>query len=145
MDNQLTKLRVEYLTKRLDHTLTHTQTSSRLIYFIDGAVLAFLYFMINKLGTTDKTAILILAFPVLVLSLLNYLHSRLIEVQRIWYKNIDEKLIQILGRKQVKPAESDKSIFSSTHGIYKLMHNIIATFLLLMALFMFCYGLSCTW
>ena len=34
------ELRTSYWLKRLDHTLTHTQTSSRLMYIVDGAVLA---------------------------------------------------------------------------------------------------------
>ena len=79
-DRELRKLRAEYWTKRLDHTLTHTQTSSRLIYLIDGAVLAFVYFSIQTFGAT-RMVILVTSLPTFFLVALNGLLARLITLQ----------------------------------------------------------------
>jgi hypothetical protein len=76
-DKELRKLRAMYWSKRLDHTLTHTQTSSRLIYLIDGAVLALMYFSIRTLGAT-RPVILLASLPAFLLVALNGLHARLI-------------------------------------------------------------------
>ena len=48
------KLQVDYWMKRLDHTLQHTQASTRQIYLVDGAVIAFIYFMIQSFGSGNE-------------------------------------------------------------------------------------------
>lgn len=137
-----TKLRIEYWTKRLDHTLTHTQTSSRLIYFVDGAVLALLAFAIDKLGT-GRSVISILAFPMFILAILNFLHSQLIQTQHGWYTNIDKRLLKILGEPDLRvPFKGPRwlSWLSSTHGLYRGIHIFIAVSLLVASIFMGLYG-----
>ncbi len=44
INDKCMELSTHYWLKRLEHTLTHTQTSSRLIYIVDGAALALIYF-----------------------------------------------------------------------------------------------------
>jgi hypothetical protein len=67
------ELQTNYWLKRLDHTLTHTQTSSRLIYVIDGAVLALIYFAVRSFWSfgTSRQIIFLVAFPTALLALLN--------------------------------------------------------------------------
>lgn len=139
---ELTKMRVEYWSKRLDHTLTHTQTSSQLIYLIDGAVLALLYFSIGQLDTS-RTVIRLAAFPVLVLAILNGLHSELVRVQQHWYRSIDRKLRERVGETEITDLPKRRfRLLSSTHGIYRLIHIVIAVSLVIMAVAMFSYGLG---
>ena len=140
-DKELRQLRTEYWSKRLDHTLTHTQTSSRLIYLIDGAVLAFVYFSIQTLGAT-RPVILVASLPTFLLVVLNGLHARLIGLQHSWYSGIDAKLRCLLRVDQVQHAKSYR-VLGSTHGVYRAMHAIIATFLFLSAVAMLLYGFGC--
>lgn len=134
------QLRVEYWGKRLDHTLTHTQTSSRLIYLIDAAVLAFVYFSIQTLGAT-RLVVMVASLPTLLLVALNWMHARLIEVQRSWYSGIDAKLREVLGVEAVQCPTTLRR-WNSTHGIYRAMHSAIAAFLFVAAVLMLLYGLG---
>ena len=59
------ELKVVYWKKRLEHTLQHTQTSTKLIYLIDGAVIGFCYFLVKSLAFS-RTSILITAWPILL-------------------------------------------------------------------------------
>ncbi len=69
---ELLKHRLEYWHKRLDQTLQHTQTATKLIYMADGAVLAFGYFWLKALCMT-RMAILTTVIPLLLLFVMNYL------------------------------------------------------------------------
>ena len=137
-NTKLTELRVSYWTKRLDHTLTHTQTSSQLIYLVDGAVLALLYFSLQTFGAS-KSVVLILSAPTMLLALLNLFHARLILIQHAWYSGIDAKLRKYLDQEPVE-FTTQRRILSSTHQIYRRIHHLIAAFLALAAVFMFLYG-----
>ena len=64
------ELRVAFWQKRLDHTLQHTQTATKLIYLADGAVLGFFYFWIKALEIS-RAAILMSSFPILLLAIMN--------------------------------------------------------------------------
>ena len=139
-DKELRQLRAEYWTKRLDHTLTHTQTSSRLIYLIDGAVLALVYFSIQTLGAT-RPVILVASLPTFLLVALNGLHARLIGIQHSWYSGIDATLRGLLKVDPVQHAERFP-VLGSTHGVYRSMHAVMATFLLFAAVAMLLYGLG---
>ncbi len=83
---KLLELRANYWLKRLDHTLTHTQSSSRLIYLVDGAVLALLYFAIQTFGPS-RQVVFLAAFPTFLLAALNLFHARLIAIQHSWYRH----------------------------------------------------------
>jgi len=140
-NKELLRMRVDYWIKRLDHTITHTQTSSRLIYLIDGAVLAFLYFLINAFGS-GRNAILFLSIPVLVLSVLNLFHAEFISIQLNWYRGIDSKLLDLLGQDKIEHTKRSWYQFSSAHGVYRCMHFLIAAFLSALFLLMLLYGLG---
>lgn len=139
-DKGLRELRAEYWSKRLDHTLTHTQTSSRLIYLIDGAVLALVYFAIQTLNAT-RPVILVASLPTFLLFALNGLHARLIRLQHSWYSGIDKKLRDLLKVDRVQHTSSFRFL-GSTHGVYRAMHTAIATLLFLGAVVMLLYGLG---
>ncbi|MFN7916329.1 MAG: hypothetical protein U0Q55_13395 [Vicinamibacterales bacterium] len=139
-DAKLLSLRTAYWTKRLDHTLNHTQTSSRLIYLLDGAVLAFLYFSVQTLGAT-RPMFLIASLPTALLAVLNVFHARLITIQHDWYSGIDRKLIELLRVDPVDHREP-RTRFASTHGIYRAMHITTAIVLCLAAVAMLLYGLG---
>jgi hypothetical protein len=70
--DSLLKLRIEFWTNRLEHTLTHTEKSSQLLYIVDGAVLALLAFVVDKLRPTGGSEMILVAIPVAFLALLNY-------------------------------------------------------------------------
>lgn len=133
VEDNLQKLRAEYWSRRLDHTLTHTQTSSRLIYLADGGVLALVYFVIQAFCAA-KQIVVFASIPMFVLSLL-------IMTQRRWYEGIDDKLRTLL---RVKSIAQDKQprwkFWKSTHKLYASMHWVIAGASFIMAVLMFLYG-----
>jgi hypothetical protein len=135
------KLRVEYWTMRHSNTAASTESSSRLMYYIDGAVLALVYFVIDKLGA-GRQIILVMSFPMFVLAIINYLHSEFIFIQHNWQKNIDKRLLDILGEPEVRPSAIKGFHFSSSHGIYRAIHVVIALSLLISAILMVFYGLG---
>ena len=143
MGSDMLKLSVEYWIKRLDHTLEHTQSSSKLIYILDGAVIALAYFIVKELAYIfgNKNAVLIASFPMFVLTILNLMHAHLLEIQRLWYQKIDDKLLNLLS---LEPVWKEKGkYFDSTHKIYRTMHYVVAVALFVMAIFMVLYGCSC--
>jgi len=135
-DAQL-KLRADYWSKRLDHTLTHTQTSSRLIYLVDGAVLALIYFVIQAVGAT-RQVVGFASLPVFLLVSLNTMHALLIGTQAWWYHNIDVQFATLVGAQRL-----DRSTYLGTHQIYQWMHWLIAGALTIMAAIMVAYWLGC--
>lgn len=138
-DKELRELRAEYLLKRLDHTLTHTQSSSRLIYLLDGAVLALAYFVIQTLGPT-RGVIGYSSVFVFLLTGLNGLHARLIRLQHSYYRGLDGMLRELLSVAEV-PRQPFR-VFRSTHGVYRAMHLLTAAALFALALAMLLYGLG---
>jgi len=136
--DSLRKLRLNFWTKRLDHTLEHTQTSSQLIYIVDGAILALLAFIVEKLRISRQEAIF-LAIPIFFLALLNYYHSQIIMRQREWYNAIDKRIREVLDNEPEIRFKSDIAL-GSTHHIYSRMHKAIAVFLILAALFIVVYS-----
>lgn len=139
-DANVLELGTNYWLKRLDHTLTHTQTSSRLIYLVDGAVLALVYFVIQTLGAS-RQVIGLMSAPTLLLTLLNGFHARLVIIQREHYLAIDSQLRQLLNQPQVQ-FRTPRHHLASTHGLYCAMHIVVALFLAISAVTMILYGLG---
>ena len=135
------ELSTNYWLKRLDHTLTHTQTSSRLIYIVDGAVLALIYFVVQAFGAT-RQIVLVMSGSTILLMVLNLLHARLVIIQREHYRAIDAQLRHLLNQQQVQ-FETVRKWLASTHGIYCLIHIAIALFVAFVAAVMILYGLGC--
>jgi hypothetical protein len=138
------KLRLEYWQKRLDHTLQHTQSATKLIYLADGAVLGFCYFWIKALGIS-RAAIGTPALPVLLLAVMNYFHSGLLGNQQSWYNGIDKQLRRLLSEPEVEHSTTKLSRYfpKSTHRAYQAIHLAIFFALLIAGLIMMLYGFGC--
>jgi len=137
-DGQLLEIRTNYWLKRLDHTLTHTQNASRLIYIADGAVLAMMYFAVQSLGTA-RQVILLMCLPALLLALFNFLHARLVLIQRSHYLGINARLRGLLDQQEIEH-QTPRHYLASTHRLYSWMHVLIGSFLVAIAVVMFLYG-----
>jgi hypothetical protein len=121
-ENEILKLRVEYLQKRLEQTLQHSQTATKLIYLVDGAVLGFCYFFIKEFGK-NPISIGIAAFSVFVLAILNYLHSGLIGNQQSWYNGIDEQIRNLLSLEKISHSTNSLPLCpKSSHKIWQRIH-----------------------
>jgi hypothetical protein len=151
-DEHLDK-RVEYLTKRLDHTINHLQTASKLIYIVDGAVLAFAYFMLNTFGFTKRIGFFLGVLSI-ILAGLNFLHSRFILTQSHWYRENDKRIRSLLKEPDVDrlPVRKfTKSLFTSSHGNLKHIHVWITCWLVVLSVILFLYasgflgGLAADW
>lgn len=125
----LQKLRLEFWTKRLDHTLMHTQALSQLIYALDGALLTTLAVVIEKLRPSGWSA-LSLAAPVLFLALLHHYHAELIKHQGKWYGAIDERIRERLHEPKIT---FQGGPLGGTHEIHRKMHRALFGFLLIVA------------
>jgi hypothetical protein len=131
--------RIDYLKMRLDHTLTHLQAASKMIYLIDGAVLAFAYFLVNAFGLSRGIA-LFLAAVSFILSGINFLHSRFILTQQHWYRQIDIRMRELLDERDIPPVPQKrftKELFTSSHRTLKNIHLWITIWLILIAAFLF--------
>jgi len=141
-EKKLLALRVEFWTKRLDHTLAHTDASNRHIYLVDGAVIALVYFAMQAFGV-DRDGVLsrrvvgITGIPTLLLAVLNCLHVLLLCSQGTWYSKIDGRLRALLIQ---DPVRNERQWYRRTHPIYAAIHIVITGFLLLMAVAMFGYA-----
>jgi len=140
-DTELMKLRVEYWHKRLEHTLQHTQTATKLIYLADGAVLGFCYFWIKALGVS-RPSIGTASLPLLLLAVMNYLHAGLIGNQQSWYNGIDARLRILLDQPQVEHQKTWLTYLfpKSTHRTYQAIHLAICLALLIAGVSMLLYG-----
>ena len=65
---------IDFLTQRLEHTIGHTQTATKLIYLLNGAVLAAVYFELGKVQPISA-AFMVAAFLTFLLSIINFLHA----------------------------------------------------------------------
>ena len=145
-EQKLLALRVEFWKKRLDHTLSHTDTSNRQIYIVDGAVLALVYFAMQAFGIDPKgelsrRATGIAAAPTLLMAILNCFHVLLLRSQGTWYSEIEKKLLGLLDQQSALGIRS--WYYKGTHQIYAAIHVAITGFLLFAALVMFAYSMGC--
>lgn len=135
------KIKIDYLKTRLDHTLTHLQTASKMIYLIDGGVLAFGYFLVSKFGLSRNMA-LFLAPISWILAGINFLHSRFILTQQHWYREIDRRIRDLLDQSDLPSftEQFPRSWFPSSHRILKHIHVWIVLWLFLISIFLLLYG-----
>ena len=125
MDPELKKLQAAYWTTRLEQTLSHTHEASKLIFTIDGGVLALVAFVL-KTYPDDRSVRLVAVVPMAVLVAISLLHARLIYVQRAWYQGIDRKLQALLS---VKPVDSSE-LEGSAHRLHGVIHLVVGLALL---------------
>lgn len=90
-DERMFKL-VEFLTTRLEHTLNHSQTSTKHIYLVNAAILAAAYFLFGRNNLPLWVACAVTAALALLLCLVNWLHANFLNVQNAWYRAIDEQI-----------------------------------------------------
>lgn len=142
------KLKSDYWHKRLDHTLQHTQTATRLIYIADGAVLGFCYFWIQALDFS-RYAIGTATLPVFLLAVMNYFHACFITNQNSWYNGIDAKLFNLLSQSEVDHSEPPEHIFDkyfllkslkSSHRALRAIYVAVCGSLIIACVFMILYG-----
>lgn len=136
--------RIDYLKMRLDHTLTHLQAASKMIYLIDGAVLAFAYFLVNAFGLSRGIAVFLAAVS-FILAGINFLHSRFILTQQHWYRQIDIRMKELLEERDLPPVPKNrftKEWFTSSHRNLKHIHLWIGFWLIITTAILFLYGLG---
>ena len=109
----------EYYKTRLEHTLRHTQESTRLIYLVNGAVIALIYFMVEKATSLPRRDWIVLGCLV-VLAVVNWLHFLLMRRQGRWYAALDDGYSSAVEQRAIElPGRL------STHGAYAGVHLVI--------------------
>jgi len=130
---EIQRLKVEYWTKRLDHTIQYTQTATRLVYILGGAVLAFMSVVSTRLGLEGLGRVLICT-GLVTLALINSLHARLIRIQHGWYHHIRHRLELILDEVDLGPGCPDVWFPQSTHACYVWIQRVVSIALVLACL-----------
>lgn len=139
---------IDYLIKRLEHTISHTQTATKLIYLVNGAILAAVYFEFGKVKPISA-AFLVAGILTLLLCIVNFLHANFMAIQNAWYRTIDQEIRNVFisteDIKKLWPKHLGESLdetlksyegyycffpFNRTHRIYVWIHLILAIFLL---------------
>ncbi len=151
---------IDYLIKRLEHTITHTQTATKLIYLVNGAILAAVYFEFGKVQPISA-AFLVGGVLTLLLCIVNFLHANFMAIQNAWYRTIDQEIrkvfLSLKGLEGLWSKHLGESLnevleeydtnycifrFKRTHKIYVWLHLIVAIFLLIFSLAFFCMWLK---
>ena len=117
----------EYYKIRLEHTSQDTRGYTRLIYMVNGGVLALLYVVIEH-GGTMSDRVQIVRGILTVLAAINLFHGLFMFRQRQWYRKIDEEFAQSFGNSMqpVTIGGSRLTAFAGSHAIYAYMHFILA-------------------
>ena len=121
----------EYYKVRLEHTLQHTQQSTKLIYVVNGGILALVYFVVRLPSWPYQQAMI--AFVVEALAIINLIHAGLIVRQGKWYSNIDNAFASGIVN---KPTITTPRGFPwmGTHTLYAVIHCFLAFALFLAGL-----------
>lgn len=124
----------EYYKTRLEHTSQHTRGYTRLIYMINGAVLALLFLAIEH-GDKLTNPVLVARAGLLVLAAINVLHALFMFRQREWYRRIDEAYARAVDVEPVKLSGMFGKWFFGAHVLYAYMHFVLVIALALAAIF----------
>ncbi len=153
---------IDFLMKRLDHNIDYTQSATRMIYLVNGAILAAAYFGFGQIQPLYNAFFAACALS-LLLAAINYLHANFFQSHYAWYKVIEEdirarlassagaagvdseQITKDLHARHDRYFRSDKLVhrilpFKRTHSTYLWIHLIIAMFLLAAALAFLCLG-----
>jgi len=150
--------RIDFLIKRLDHTISHTHTSTKHIYLVNGAILAAFYFTIG--GKFDPSFSFRIAGGLFsLLGIVNFLHAILLFNQHTWYRLIDIEIQYVLNNSNINLRSLDLSqsynnlransaigffrllrSVRSTHSVYILVHIIISIGLFVASALCFIYA-----
>lgn len=128
----------EYFKVRLEHTLKHTQESTRLIYLVNGGALGALYFFakMGELATHKKEVVFVV---LAILTVINFLHACLLIRQGQWYSDIDSAFAS--SCKAIKVERRPGFPFLGTHHIYASIHLVLTAALLGAAIAALCVTL----
>jgi hypothetical protein len=116
-----------YFRVRLEHTLKHTQQTTRLIYLINGGALGLLYFA-ERLDKLKDYQTVVAALFLGVLSFINLMHAFLIRRQGEWYSRLDKAFASASGAKEI---ERPKGLGS--HALHAAIHFGLAAVLAMAA------------
>ncbi len=146
---------LEFLITRLNHIISWTQNATKLIYAVNGAILASVYFGFGKIPSTYY---IFLGGGVLALHLaaINYLHANFLKIHYTWYKATELEIRNLfstmdlptevqsfdVGKVQGDLFASDKAakrifLFRRTHATYMWLHAFVAGFLMLCSVLFF--------
>jgi hypothetical protein len=117
----------DYYKTRLKHTLQHTQQSTKLIYLVNGAVLAALYF-VAKMDELKGQKFHVIAFILWILAGVNFLHACLINRQGQWYRLLDTLLAD--AAETTRPDRPSGFPWLGTHALYAFVHYALGIILI---------------
>lgn len=112
----------EYLKTRLEHTLRHTHEATKLIYLVDGGILAMIYFALGNQSHLGGLQKVIVVFLFVILSLVNVIHARFLLRQGQWYYIFDSNWVDFFGRERLEIPKSD-----SNHKTIAILQNLRST------------------
>ena len=125
-----------YFRVRLEHTLKHTQQTTRLIYLINGGALGLLYFVakMDELAAYKKYVV---AAILSTLAFINFMHALLIGRQGQWYKLLDDAFALASNAKEkAEEIERPKGFpWIGTHALRAAIHVGLAAILAIAAVF----------
>jgi len=128
---------IQFWTKRLDHTINHTHSISKLLYTVEGALVALVSFGVKSFGA-GRAVMLVAIVPTLVLAALLWMHADFLEAQRRWYWDISNHIQGLVGGPEFKRAQG--GLPKSSHHIHKNIHVVSAWFVIVAAIGMALYS-----
>jgi hypothetical protein len=127
----------EYCKIRLEHTLQFTQQATRLIYLVNGAILAMLYFVVQLQQFPPKRPAVVIIL--MILAFINFMHAGIILRQASWYFVLDQELSTWLSSNFNRPSVNGAPCLG-THRLYALLHFGLALTLGLVAFVIWQYS-----
>lgn len=126
----------EYYKLRLQHTIEHLNQATRLIYFVSGAAVAMLYFVVGKDSTVEEPVRRYLGIGLILLIFALFLmHGLFIWRQDRHYKDFDALFAASVG---VGPKERRYRV--GTGRLYAGVHWVVAIFALVAAVYFLVSG-----
>lgn len=146
---------IDFLMTRLEQIIGWTQNATKLIYLVNGAILAAIYFSFKRINPISNSFI-VAGVLCLVLSLVNYLHANFLQSHYAWYKATEEEVRRVFSTMSFMTGspphdllESHERYFKSdkfipcffwlrhTHSTYVWIHLIIAIVLIICSIVFF--------
>jgi len=118
--------RQDYFKARLEQTLEHTRHTSKLVYLVNGATLAFFYFVAGRDFSHKGLA---LGGILVVLGFVNVIHGLIIRVQKKWFRNIDSVLQQSFDPPALIPKPEGWPKIGA-YDLFTLLHLVLGALLI---------------
>lgn len=123
MSNNANTAKASYYRMRMDHTLRHTQQSTRLIYLVSAAVGAAAYFVLREEGFNHRGVVT--AAILFVLCAINFIQALLILRQGKWYRDLDRLYAEVVEARRPEEPEGWRRWWG-THPLYASIHFLLA-------------------